>query len=78
VVWQLPGDVPVISWWTEDGRQSEERLPVANHFRLEIEHFSDCVLNGKEPGLSFSDARDNCRTIVAALQSAAEGRAIKI
>ena len=38
VVWQLPGDVPIISWWTEDGRQSEERLPPANHFRLEIEH----------------------------------------
>jgi predicted dehydrogenase len=76
--WQLPGDVPVISWWTEDGRQSEGRLPVANHFRLEVEHFSDCVLNGKDPQLSFNDARDNCRTIVAALQSAAEGRVIKI
>lgn len=78
VVWQLPGDEPVISWWTEDGRSAEERLPVANHFRLEIEHFSDCVLKGKDPQLSFEDARDNCRTIVAALQSAAEGRAVKI
>lgn len=78
VVWQLPGDVPVISWWTEDGRQCEERLPAANHFRLEVEHFSDCVLNGKEPALSLEDARDNCRTIVAALQSAAEGRVVKI
>jgi predicted dehydrogenase len=78
VVWQLPGDVPVISWWTEDGRQSEERLPVANHFRLEVEHFSDCVLNGKDPALSLDDARDNCRTIVAALQSAAEGRVVQL
>lgn len=78
VVWQLPGDVPVISWWTEDGRQCEERLPVANHFRLEVEHFGDCVLNGREPALSLDDARDNCRTIVAALQSAAEGRTVKI
>jgi len=78
VVWQLPGDVPVISWWTEDGRQCEERLPVANHFRLEVEHFSDCVLNGKEPALSLDDARDNCRTIVAALQSAAEGRVVQL
>jgi len=77
-VWQLPGDIPVISWWTEDGRQGEERLPAANHFRLEIEHFSDCVLNGKAPALSLEDARDNCRTIVAAMESAALGRRIEL
>jgi predicted dehydrogenase len=77
-VWQLPGDVPVISWWTEDGRQCEERLPAENHFRLEIEHFSDCVLNGKAPLLTLDDAKANCRIIVAALQSAAQGRLVKL
>jgi D-xylose 1-dehydrogenase (NADP+, D-xylono-1,5-lactone-forming) len=70
--------VPVISWWTEDGRQCEERYPASNHFKLEIEHFSDCVLNGKAPQLPLDDARDNCRVIVAALQSAAEGRVVKL
>jgi len=78
VVWQLPGDVPVISWWTEDGRQGEERLPASNHFNLEIEHFSDCVLNGKQPALSLDDARENCRVIVAALESAANDQVVKI
>jgi predicted dehydrogenase len=78
VVWQLPGDVPVISWWTEDGRQAEERMPAENHFKLEIEHFSDCVLNGKAPALSLQDAKDNCKILVAALQSAAQGQRIKI
>ena len=78
VVWQLPGDVPVISWWTEDGRQGEERLPASNHFNLEIEHFSDCVLHGKEPRLSFDDARENCQVIVAALESAATGQVVNI
>lgn len=78
IVWQLPGDVPVISWWTENCCQTEERLPASNHFNLEIEHFSDCVLNDKEPALSLDDARDNCRIIVAALTSAAEGRTIAI
>jgi len=77
-VWQLPGDIPIISWWTEDGRQCEEKLPPANHFRLEIEHFSDCVLNGREPALSLDDAKDNCRILEAAMQSAAEGRLIKL
>lgn len=77
-VWQLPGDVPIISWWTEDGRQCEERLPAENHFRLEIEHFSDCVLNNTKPLLSLDDARANCQIIVAALQSAAQGRTVKL
>jgi len=78
VVWQLPGDVPVISWWTEDGRQGEERLPAANHFCLEIEHFSQCVLDGNAPLLSLDDAKSNCRVIVAALQSAAEQRQVRV
>ncbi|MDD2768876.1 MAG: Gfo/Idh/MocA family oxidoreductase [Methylococcus sp.] len=76
--WQNPGDVPVISWWTEDGRQGTEQLPAANHFRLEIEHFADCVLNGKPPLLSLDDARTNCRTIVAVLESAASGQTVKL
>ena len=78
VVWQLPGDVPVISWWTEDGRHCEERLSADNHFCLEIEHFSDCVLNGHQLLLSLDDAKANCQIINAALQSAAEGRVVKL
>ncbi len=78
VVWQLPGDVPVLTWWTDDGRQVEERLPAANHFRLEVEHFSDCVLSKAAPKLSLDDAQSNCRTIVAALQAAAEGRVVRL
>lgn len=76
IVWQLPGDVPVISWWTESGDQCEERLPAENHFQLEIEHFSDCVLNSKEPLLGLDDAKANCQLIVAALESAKQGRTI--
>jgi predicted dehydrogenase len=75
--WQLPGDVPVISWWTESGQQCEERLPPVNHFNLEIEHFSDNVLNGKPPLLSLADARENCRAIAATLQSAAQGQKVQ-
>lgn len=76
--WQLPGDVPFVSWWTDDGQACTEKLPVANHFNLEIEHFSDCVLNGKAPLLTFEDAKENCRAINAVLQSAAEGRTVKL
>jgi predicted dehydrogenase len=78
VVWQLPGDVPVISWWTESGQQCEERLPASNHFNLEIEHFSQCILNDVQPQLTLADAKANCRIIVAALQSSKEGKLISI
>ncbi len=77
-VWSMPDDVPMISWWTEGGEPNEEWLPTANHFRLEIEHFGDCVLNGKAPKLSLEDAKANCQIIVAALQSAATGQRVKL
>lgn len=75
-VWAMPEDVPLLTWWTEDGKQGHEQLSPANHFKLEVEHFSDCVLNGKSPALTFADAKDNCRVICAALESAASGQRI--
>jgi len=78
-VWQNPENSPVISWWTDDGQEViVDDLPIADHFVLEIEHFSDCVLNGKSPDLSFADARSNCKIIVAAMQSATEGVNVKL
>jgi predicted dehydrogenase len=79
-VWQLPGtnDVPVISWWSESGHKGEAIYPASNHFVLEIEHFSDCVLNDKPTLLIFADAKMNCKTIVATLESAATGKTVKI
>ena len=61
-MWAYPTDEPVISW--EAGGKSETLvLPKANHFNLEIEHFSDCVINDKTPLLTFEDAKGNCRAI---------------
>jgi predicted dehydrogenase len=76
-VWAMPTDTPIISWWTEDGQHAEEQLPPANHFQLEIEHFSQCVLEDKAPLLSLEDAKNNCQLIVAALQSVEEQQVIK-
>ena len=77
-VWQLPGDVPEIQWWTEDGRRGEERLKPANHFLLEVEGFSEAVLTGNPPLLALDDAKANCRVIVAAIESAASGKTVPI
>ena len=68
-MWAYPTDDPVISW--EAGGKTETLvLPKANHFVLEIEHFSDCVLNNKTPLLSFADARGNCNALEASIHAA--------
>ena len=69
--WVFQNDVPVISWALEDGRCAEEQLTPSNHFTLEIEHFSDCVMNNKTPLLNMEDAKQNCSAIESVLQSIA-------
>ncbi len=72
-VWAFDKDIPIISWGTDAGESGEEKLAPANHFTLEIEHFSDCVLNNKTPLLSFDDARGNCKTLQASIHAASSG-----
>jgi D-xylose 1-dehydrogenase (NADP+, D-xylono-1,5-lactone-forming) len=69
-VWAFDKDIPVISWGTDAGESGEEKLAPDNHFTLEIEHFSDCVLNNKTPLLSFADARGNCAALQASIHKA--------
>jgi predicted dehydrogenase len=76
--WVFQNDVPVISWATEDGKYAEERFAPSNHFNLEIEHFSDCVLNNQPRHLTFSDAKANCKAIEAVLESVASQRLVKM
>ncbi len=73
-VWAKAGDTPVISWWTGDGRFHEEWLSTADHFRLEIEHFSRCILEDRPPALSIEDARGNCRALNAIIKALRSGR----
>ena len=68
-VWAKQTETPMISWWTEAGQQHHEELPLANHFRLEVEHFSDCVLNNKKTALPLKDAKENCLIITATLKA---------
>ena len=72
-VWAFDKDVPIISWGNDTGESGEEKLAPANHFTLEIEHFSDCVLSNKPPLLTFDDAKVNCKAIQTVLQSVATG-----
>jgi predicted dehydrogenase len=76
--WVFQNDVPVISWALEDGKYAEERFAPSNHFNLEIEHFSDCVLNDKAPMLDFADAKNNCATLQASIHAASSGVRVDI
>jgi D-xylose 1-dehydrogenase (NADP+, D-xylono-1,5-lactone-forming) len=77
-VWQLPGDVPEISWHTEDGERGEESPEPANHFECEVAAFSRCILEDLPPPLDLEDALENCRVIRAAIASAQTGTHIRI
>ena len=71
--WVFQNDVPVISWAVEDGKYAEERFAPSNHFNLEIEHFSDCVLNNKPLRLTLADAKANCTALNASIHAAIGG-----
>jgi D-xylose 1-dehydrogenase (NADP+, D-xylono-1,5-lactone-forming) len=76
--WVFQNDVPVISWALEDGKYAEERFAPSNHFTLEIEHFSDCVLNNKSTHLTFADAKANCAALQASIHAASRGGDISL
>ena len=69
-VWAKQGDEVRISYDSDKQGEKSEILAAANHFQLEVEHFSDCVLNDTSPALSLTDAKENCLVINAALDSA--------
>ncbi|TXL19506.1 oxidoreductase [Methylococcaceae bacterium HT5] len=77
-VWAKATEQATISWQTASGELQVEKLDLANHFQLEVEHFCDCVLNQKPLKLSLQDAKDNCAIILAALESVEQKRTIQL
>lgn len=77
-VWAKPAEVPMISWWQMNGHREEETLPKANHFKLEVEHFADCIMNDRSPRLSLQDAKENCRVLNALLEAMQAGRVVDV
>lgn len=77
-VWAKADEQPAISWQADSSEPQIEKLDLANHFQLEVEHFCACILNKQPPRLSLQDAKDNCAIILAALQSVEQGRTIRL
>ena len=76
-VWQPETEEATISWWNDEEEQTVS-IPKANHFNLEIEHFSECILQNKAPKLTMTDARNNCAAICAALASVRQSKKVDI
>lgn len=56
----------------------ERRLPQKNHFALEIDHFADCIREGRTPHTPGEEGLQDLRLMDEMCRSAAEGRAITL
>lgn len=74
----LPGTDPaVVRVW--DGPNCEELTTEGvNHYRLMVEHFSDCILNNTRPVRGPEDALENMRVLEAVRRSAKERRRVAL
>lgn len=61
------------------GNVIEERdLPARDHFALEMDHMSDCVLENKEPLTPGEEGLRDLRVMMAIYEAARIGRAVKL
>lgn len=74
----VPGGEPLELEYEVDGRHALETFEPVDQYRLEVEHFADCVENGATPRTDGSEAIANMAVLDAISQSAASGGAVDI
>jgi D-xylose 1-dehydrogenase (NADP+, D-xylono-1,5-lactone-forming) len=62
---------------TEEGRRIEP-IAAQNEYRLEVDHLSECILEGRAPAISREDSLGNLRVIDALRESARTNRWVEI
>lgn len=61
------------------GSTSEERvLPQMDHFALEMDHLSDCVMNNKEPLTPGEEGLRDLKIMMAIYEAARSGKTVKL
>jgi len=60
------------------GQKREEEFSGADRFRVQIERFSACVLQGKDPEFSPRDALKNTAVLVAIQRAAEAGKTVEV
>lgn len=63
---------------TRGEREEEVVVDGEDRYRLEIEDLADAALHGRPPRVSLAESRGNVATLVALLESAREGRPIRL
>ncbi|MGB3652277.1 MAG: Gfo/Idh/MocA family oxidoreductase [Rivularia sp. (in: cyanobacteria)] len=63
---------------TVDGEKQERSYPAGDQFGAEIQYFSDCVLNNKEPEPCGREGLADVRIIRAIIESAQTGKPVKL
>lgn len=75
--WQMPGEAAQI-YLRRGDEITAERLRPADHFQIQVEVFSECVLDETPLPYSLEDARNNARASAALLDSAKQGRRVAL
>ena len=71
-----PEGLPIVL--TRGGVAEEIAVGGDDRYLLEIEELADCVRTGRPPRVSLAESRGNVATIVALLESARLGRAVRL
>jgi predicted dehydrogenase len=74
----LPGPGDARIRLIRGGSAEDTVVPGVDQYRLQVEHFADCVLRGTPPALPPEDAVANTRVIEALRLAAADGRRVTL
>ncbi|WP_459192218.1 Gfo/Idh/MocA family protein [Halosimplex sp. J119] len=61
-----------------DGREVTETFDPADHYRLEVEHFADCVERGETPRVDREESVNQARVLDAVFESAEAGEPVSL
>jgi predicted dehydrogenase len=65
--------------WIERGNKIEQiELQEADHFALEMDHMSDCVMQNKEPLTPGEEGLRDLTIIEAVYEAAKSGKTVKV
>jgi glucose-fructose oxidoreductase len=53
-------------------------LPVRDHFALEMDHMSECVMEGRDPLTPGEEGLRDLRIIMAVYEAARSGKTVKL
>jgi len=56
----------------------ERELPVRDHFALEMDHFSECVMENKEPLTPGEEGLRDLRVMMAIYEAAKTGKTVEL